>query len=331
MQAGPVATIWAEAPAATRFVIASNGSLAVLSIFIPAINFFFQLSLIGLFKGNFAAFVTYFLAGSLGQNPILGLLFFFFGAMMAVNYFSPLEREFGTLRFVAWLCIGSIFIGFIHIVFAWLFAQFDPMWYLIPCTGPWPLLILAMTRQCLAVPDQSLSFWGIVQIPGRWYPMALVAFFSLLNMRLEVSLAAAVLLGIGAHHSEGEGATVPRFEFLKIPFYSFLPREEFAKWVEDGDSSSNTLVSPSFATRLCLGPIKAIAALCRRCPAALSEHYVRIGDAQAPPKPSDQSGGSAVAPTTFGRSSGRAADAGSSGSSNFVPFSGAGHKLGGEP
>eukprot|EP00438_Fugacium_kawagutii_P028673 Skav214051 [mRNA] locus=scaffold2017:372236:379978:- [translate_table: standard] len=75
--------------------------------------------------------------------------------------------------------------------------------------GLWPLVMVCLTLTSLSNPDGSTNFWGMVQIPNKWYPIALTAFFMLLNgFRITWSFIAALVVG---------------YAYKKFRFERFLP------------------------------------------------------------------------------------------------------------
>merc|ERR1719414_37445 len=62
--------------------------------------------------------------------------------------------------------------------------------------GLWPLILVSLTLRSLGDPSGSTNFWGLVQVPNKFYPICLVAFFCLLSgMRIMWNLVAALAIG----------------------------------------------------------------------------------------------------------------------------------------
>merc|ERR1740123_40492 len=98
--------------------------------------------------------------------------------------------------------------GLVNIVFL-IFMFILGMFYDGPwehsSVGLWPLIMVVLTARCLSDPQGSSSFWGLVQIPNKWYPLALVAFFSLLNgFQIMWNLIAALVIGYTYHIAKYE-------------------------------------------------------------------------------------------------------------------------------
>merc|ERR1719160_1220153 len=65
----------------------------------------------------------------------------------------------------------------------------------IPSNGLRPFYLVLLSTQCYADPDGVRSFWGILQIPNKWYPLFFVAFFSLLSGMPRPDLVCALVVG----------------------------------------------------------------------------------------------------------------------------------------
>merc|ERR1719253_1729603 len=64
-----------------------------------------------------------------------------------------------------------------------------------PCLGLWPFYLVLLSTQCYQDPDGVRSFWGILQIPNKWYPLFFVGFFSLLSGSPRPDLVCALIVG----------------------------------------------------------------------------------------------------------------------------------------
>merc|ERR1719335_2051496 len=137
--------------------------------------------------------------------------------MMAFSYFTLLEREFGSLRFLAWLCVCNVAIGLPFLVLSWVLSWIIPSLGMSACNGLWPLLIVALTQQCLADRNRTMSIWGLFQLPSKWYPFGLVAFFCLLSMQIQLTLCVAVLVGVAASVAQGGEPPAPCMAKLQLP------------------------------------------------------------------------------------------------------------------
>merc|ERR1719210_1685 len=86
------------------------------------------------------------------------------------------------------------------------------------------MLVLSMTSRSLAEPPEaSTSLFGIIQLPLRWYPLVLIAFFSMLSMKPEVDLLVAWVFAVGVHQASGGTPLHPWVARLKLPLHRALP------------------------------------------------------------------------------------------------------------
>jgi len=91
--------------------------------------------------------------------------------------------------------VNIVFLVFIFVLGMLLYVPWEQS-----SVGLWPLIMVVLTARCLSDPQGSSSFWGLVQIPNKWYPLALVAFFSLLNgMQIMWNFIAALVIGYTYH------------------------------------------------------------------------------------------------------------------------------------
>jgi hypothetical protein len=305
--------MWNEAPAVTRSVVISNAAMSLLITVAPALGPHFSLSLTGASHGYVAPLVTSFLGGSLGSNPVMSFLMLLFGAMMAFSYFTTLEREYGSLRFLAWLCVCNIAIGLPFLLLSLVLSFIHPSLGMSACNGLWPLLLVALTQQCLADPSRTMSIWGLFQLPGKWYPFGLVAFFSLLSMQIQLTLCVAVLVGVAVTVDQGGEPPVAWMGKLRLPLDRHLPSMEVALWVEQGADTGHSLSGKTPLPARIVGTIgQLLFVLGSASPAVLKQCYIPAGSSM----PKTISTGS-----SFNRGLEQQ-------SSSFQAFQGHGHRLG---
>lgn len=334
------------APAGTCCILATHVVFSILSVTSHIVARFCALSVYGFSKGHFASLASYWmLAPGFSASPFLWLLTLILSAWAALMYFAQVEREYGTLRFVIWFLMGTISVGLLYLLVMFIIAQFSPQWQLIPCVGLWPPLIIAMTQRALAAPEEAtVPFWGLAQIPARWYPLVLIGFFSLLSMQLEVDLLSAWFLGVAAYQAEGGTPLHPLAAPFRIPLHRLMPSPSTITAFEDAVSGGGLVLGGAvgaatlaqrwlrFLRRM---PEMAARRFVSSCPASMRSRYVRCG-AAAP------GGGSAGASsstgaksrpdiTTFGAPTGGTIGSKATASAaprSFVPFSGSGQRLG---
>jgi len=251
----------------------------------PSMGQQFNLSLDGLRHGYVSPMVTSFLGGSMGGNPVMGILMLLMASTMAFSYFTALEREHGSLRFGAWCCVCNVAVALPFLALSCVLSCIHPSLGTQACNGLWPLLLIAMTQQCLADPDRTMSFWGLVQIPGKWYPFALVGFFSLLSMQFQITLLVAVLVGVATSNAKGAQSPVACLQRVQLPLDRLLPSVEVALWVEQGaDSGQRLQGNTPLPARIigCIGQVLFMFGMA--CPSPMKEKYVGAGSIANFPK-----------------------------------------------
>lgn len=203
-----VGPLWAECPGFTRIVCAGYPAVAVLSILVnnagvdvlvQALSFVFECSFSTVFQNYhvWALFTAPFLGSMEGGG--MAFLMILFELYMVMLYFPSRERDLGSTTFLAWFLLVAVFINLIYCLVtfaAWKSAgnAFAP---LPRIQGLWPVALVCLTAKCLADPAGSQSFWGLAQIPNKWYPLALVGFFCLINKQIMWNFAAALAVGYG--------------------------------------------------------------------------------------------------------------------------------------
>jgi hypothetical protein len=195
----PLQMSWASCPTASRIVLIAYPVLSlvmtVLGRIIPFLQVLLPLCNVrAVSRGLFWA-----LPLSICWRPIQfgpSVLFLFVELYMALSFFSVRERTMGSTTFLCWLGVCSTAISAIFIVLSFLLSLVLGGEYLvIPIHGLWPAIMMCTTLRSLGKPDENTTFWGIVQIPNKWYPLVLVAFFSLLSGRIMWDFAVAILFG----------------------------------------------------------------------------------------------------------------------------------------
>lgn len=111
--------------------------------------------------------------------------------MVLVN-FPQRERELGTLAFAVWIILANVAANIFFLMIMAALSVVELTYAITPNFGLWPLIMVQMSSQMLRDPNGSTSFWGVLIIPNKWYPLALVGFFSLLSSRVAWNLVAAV-------------------------------------------------------------------------------------------------------------------------------------------
>jgi len=286
-----------------------------------------SLSLRGFCAGNVMPVFFFWLVTPFGGNPIMGILFLALAAWASLVYMGRLEQEYGTIRFLSWWFPSSTNISIAYLLVDAVLVVLIPIFGHGRCAGMWPLLLLTMTLQSLKQPEGSTqSFWGLVQIPTRWYPLALIGFFSLISMSLQVEMLAAWLIGVGAHQAEGGQPLHQKIAFLRMPLARALPSLNAVSSFEAAAlaGSGRSLSSGGDGAKQAMQtiqnlPIILARSLVRVCPASVRSSYVGSGSIGG----SKIGNGLAAVESTVGRAE-------TSMASSFKAFSGTGNRLGEE-
>uniref|UniRef100_A0A7S3G6G4 Derlin n=1 Tax=Palpitomonas bilix TaxID=652834 RepID=A0A7S3G6G4_9EUKA len=124
-----------------------------------------------------------------------GLLGLLFGGMFLYNTGRALEEEMGSLYFAVLFASIGFWANILFDVGSLLLSPVMPMmWSPYNCSGGFFVVILGLiTIQSQRSTAESMSIWGLFSVPTRYYPVALVLFFSLLGGRVMDNLAGVAI------------------------------------------------------------------------------------------------------------------------------------------
>eukprot|EP00435_Cladocopium_sp_Y103_P069544 s243_g33.t1 len=131
---------------------------------------------------------------------LLQLLLALLVAYWILTGLPRIERAMGSGKLFLWSCCATIAVNVAFLLFALaldLFYQamiWRSIWPLIPTRGLVPVAIYALTVHSLAAGEAETSLVGI-PLKRKHYPLAIVAFFCLLNGPAEIGVVAALALG----------------------------------------------------------------------------------------------------------------------------------------
>ncbi|CAJ1424711.1 unnamed protein product [Effrenium voratum] len=134
----------------------------------------------------------------------MAFLMILFELYMAMNYFPAYEKEMGSTLFLFWAFLVNtlnslVFLAFTACTMVYYHLNQSPKEFMVrgsSVKGLWPLVMVCITLTSLSNPDGRTNFWGMVQIPNKWYPLALTGFFILINGgRVLWNLLAALAVG----------------------------------------------------------------------------------------------------------------------------------------
>jgi len=165
--------------------------------------------------------VTGIFLSCLWQPPdgILSSVFTLLFGYMTLKTLPNLERSNGSGKMIMWITISTVVVNVCFLLmafcldFVWRAFRWQSKWPLIPCHGVVVLAVLAITLQCLANPEETTSFFGMIPLRSKYYPLALVGFFALFNGEMALGDFAAVAVGY-AHERLGLSRCVPSDSLL---------------------------------------------------------------------------------------------------------------------
>lgn len=180
---------WKEIPLFVRFVISSTIFFYILSWITPFIKNFLNIPLYTIYKIQlWRIFTSVFMTLS-----ILNIIFAFFAWLPDA---IKLEKSAGTIRYFFNFMLNSICIQLIYTTIAFFISLFASSFLLIPSSGLWPMILAEITILCLNNPQGQLQMFLIpCLIPAKFYPWALFAFFTVLNMSVQFDILAGILYG----------------------------------------------------------------------------------------------------------------------------------------
>lgn len=129
-----------------------------------------------------------------------GFLMILFEMYMVMAYFPHREKELGSTIFIYWMFLMNLLVNLVYLAaMVLLYMVFKQPSYLSNSVhGLWPLVMLCLTLRLMGDPNGSTSFWGLVMIPNKWFPLCLVGFFMLLGgLTIQWELIAALAIGYG--------------------------------------------------------------------------------------------------------------------------------------
>lgn len=160
----------------------------------------------------------------------MSFLFLLMEVYMGLSLFPVREKDLGSFTFILWILLMNFVVNTFFLLIMAIFWKSSGirtgfMYYMQSNSGLWPIVFLGITLQCLSDPTGSTSFWGIVSIPNKWYPLCLVAFFSLLSQSIAWNLLIAVGIGYA-------------YPYLRLE--RFLPsRVRVNRWEQRWNCASN--------------------------------------------------------------------------------------------
>lgn len=197
---GVVQPMWNECPAVTRTVLVGY---TISSVGLTLMNSAIHLPLRQMFYCSLGTTFGNMYLWTLVTSPLftpfaggMSFLMMLFEIFMGLQYFPAKERELGSCTFAFWLALASCAQNLIFLFFMGALCALETSkHYLSHNQGLWPLLMVVLSMQMLSDPEGVQNVWGVVQVPNKWYPAALVAFFCLLNQGIMWAFIAGIAVG----------------------------------------------------------------------------------------------------------------------------------------
>mmetsp|Transcript_73435 Transcript_73435/g.215368 ORF Transcript_73435/g.215368 Transcript_73435/m.215368 type:complete len:351 (-) Transcript_73435:241-1293(-) len=200
--------MWAQCPALTRMFCVGCPVLSVVLMILEStpVGWLVQVFFVCSIRTIMRFWLWTLFIGPFYSPVSSGMAFLFklFEVYMVMMYFPLQEQELGSSMLLCWTLVMNALVnlvyllinGLIWMVYSVIGKGGGERYLEEYISGLWPLIMVSLTIRGLRDPQGSTSFWGFVQIPNKWYPICLVAFFCLLSgMRILWNLIAALVIG----------------------------------------------------------------------------------------------------------------------------------------
>jgi len=198
-----VAPLWADCSACTRLLVVGYPALSVVlevakrASYPMIADYGFDCSLDNVCHN----YCIWTMITSGFYRPFAGgisFLFMLFEIYMGMILLPVREKDLGSSAFLLWVmlmntCVSAVFL---MVMFGISLTGDEGAWER-PNQGFWPLIFICLSLKCLSDLGGSTSFWGVVNIPNKWYPLALFGFFCLLSQAIVWNVGAALVIGYG--------------------------------------------------------------------------------------------------------------------------------------
>lgn len=184
-----------DTPFVTRCLLQTQGITWLLSWFLD----------LGLAVGNVPQFtIFHFEIYRIFLSPFIctSLLSLVFCYLSFAEYGKRMEFDLGSTAFAILLATIGWVVNIVHLAVCFVLYSTDGStnWLFMPCFGVWMLVFGLLSIECSQAPATSTRRLFVVDVPTRYYPLALVALFSLLG---GFQLAYILAIGIGVAYRQG--------------------------------------------------------------------------------------------------------------------------------
>jgi Rhomboid family len=122
--------------------------------------------------------------------------------LSCAEYGIRMEHSLGSTAFALLLAIIGWTVNLLHLLICFVLYGIEgsPKWLFLPCSGVWMLIFGLLSIECSQAPATSVRRLFLVHVPTRFYPLALLALFSLFGT---FQLAHLLAIGIGYAYQRG--------------------------------------------------------------------------------------------------------------------------------
>lgn len=194
-----VAPLWADAPACTRLLVVGypviSAALMAADQNAPWIVDYGFRCMVETVVHDYCIWTMF--TGAFYRQFAGGMSFLMmvFEIYMGLISFPAREKDLGSTSFFLWVLLMNFCTNVIFLVAMWLMSFQDKSYGSTPNQGFWPLLFICIATNCLSNVDGTTSFWGVVSIPNKWYPLCLLGFFCMMSQAIMWNVAAALVIG----------------------------------------------------------------------------------------------------------------------------------------
>lgn len=182
-------------PFVTRCLVQTQAITWILSWFVD----------LGLAVGNVPQFtIFHFELYRLFLSPFIctSFLSLVFCFISFADYGKRMEYSHGSTAFAITLALIGWTVNLLHLIICFILYGIEgsPKWLFLPCFGVWILIFGLLSIECMQAPATSKRRLFVVDVPTRYYPLALLMLFSFFG---DFQLSHLLAIGIGYAYQQG--------------------------------------------------------------------------------------------------------------------------------
>lgn len=181
--------MWAGIPLFVKFVIITTIVLYLLTWITPI-----DMVLMNIPNQTFFKLQIWRLFSSVFLTPsLIGIIFAF---LAWVPDAVRLENTSGTIRYMLNFLVNAFLINLVYCLTIIAISIVYKDAINSPSSGLWPLIMAEISMLCLANPDNLVTMFFIpLKFSAKYYPWALFAFFTVMNMSFQVDILIGIFYG----------------------------------------------------------------------------------------------------------------------------------------